>query len=204
MVRPWPRCPGIPTGSRRRRVLRGRPDPVVADDHTLRLWAGDGGPLATLDRGKFMAIVRYAGRPPPIRGETEIGDGRLWDQRRTARRLRGHTDQVRGPRRWPTAASCRGPRTAPCASGQPTAHPAPSSRDTPARSRAQRIIGDGRMLSWSRDHTLRLWGLDGASLATLEGHDEPVHGAKVTPRRPHPVVVLGRHVAPMEPGRRAP
>jgi WD40 repeat protein len=39
---------------------------------------------------------------------------------------------------------------------------------------------DGRILSWSRDNTLRLWdGATGSLLAMLEGHTRPVSGAAV-------------------------
>ena len=38
-------------------------------------------------------------------------------------------------------------------------------------------LRDGRLLSWSGDHTLRLWTADGAPLATLAGHTDPVEGA---------------------------
>jgi WD40 repeat protein len=39
-------------------------------------------------------------------------------------------------------------------------------------------LPDGRLLSWSDDHTLRLWdGASGACLAVLEGHTEWVNGA---------------------------
>jgi WD40 repeat protein len=39
-------------------------------------------------------------------------------------------------------------------------------------------LADGRILSWSSDHTLRLWdGTTGAQLATLEGHTKSVHRA---------------------------
>ncbi len=44
------------------------------------------------------------------------------------------------------------------------------------------VMPDGRLLSWSLDHTLRLWdGQTGAPLATLAGHTEEVVGALVLP-----------------------
>ena len=42
-----------------------------------------------------------------------------------------------------------------------------------------RVLADGRILSWSRDGTLRLWTADGAALAALEGHAGSVLGAMV-------------------------
>ena len=53
----------------------------------------------------------------------------------------------------------------------------------PGGARPSRAPGaaDGRILSWSGDHTLRLWGVDGAPLATLEGHTGAVWGATVLP-----------------------
>ncbi len=42
-----------------------------------------------------------------------------------------------------------------------------------------KVLKDGRILSWSSDHTLRLWdGQTGEILAVLEGHTEGVTGAK--------------------------
>jgi len=38
-------------------------------------------------------------------------------------------------------------------------------------------LGDGRLLSWSWDNTLRLWEADGKPLATLVGHTRGVDGA---------------------------
>ena len=38
-------------------------------------------------------------------------------------------------------------------------------------------LNEGRILSWSEDHTLRLWAGDGAPLATLQGHTRGVRGA---------------------------
>ena len=38
-------------------------------------------------------------------------------------------------------------------------------------------LEDGRLLSWSRDNTLRLWGADGAPGPALEGHEDWVRGA---------------------------
>jgi WD40 repeat protein len=38
-------------------------------------------------------------------------------------------------------------------------------------------LRDGRILSWSDDHTLRLWGADGAPIAALTGHTAWVNGA---------------------------
>ena len=42
-------------------------------------------------------------------------------------------------------------------------------------------LADGRLLSWSRDVTLRLWSEDGAPLAVLKGHTHRVSGATVLP-----------------------
>ena len=38
-------------------------------------------------------------------------------------------------------------------------------------------LSDGRLLSWSRDATLRLWGTDGSPESVLAGHTDPVTGA---------------------------
>jgi hypothetical protein len=38
-------------------------------------------------------------------------------------------------------------------------------------------LRDGNILSWSSDHTLRLWTVEGEILATLEGHTNKVTGA---------------------------
>jgi WD40 repeat protein len=38
-------------------------------------------------------------------------------------------------------------------------------------------LRDGRLLSWSRDWTLRLWAADGTELAVLRGHEDEVRGA---------------------------
>jgi WD40 repeat protein len=38
-------------------------------------------------------------------------------------------------------------------------------------------LRDGRILSWSRDNTLRLWRGDGTPIVTLTGHTEVVYGA---------------------------
>src|SRR6516164_2927500 len=38
-------------------------------------------------------------------------------------------------------------------------------------------LRDGRLLSWSDDHTLRLWSADGTLLAVLEAHSASVRGA---------------------------
>ena len=43
-----------------------------------------------------------------------------------------------------------------------------------------KVLADGRILSWSRDHTLRLWdGSSGACVAVMEGHTDKVWGAEV-------------------------
>jgi WD40 repeat protein len=42
-------------------------------------------------------------------------------------------------------------------------------------------LPDGRILSWSGDHTLRLWDLDGKPLAILAGHTAGVRGALALP-----------------------
>jgi WD domain, G-beta repeat len=41
------------------------------------------------------------------------------------------------------------------------------------------VLADGRLLSWSDDHSLRLWAADGAPLGELEGHTGSVNGALV-------------------------
>jgi WD40 repeat protein len=41
------------------------------------------------------------------------------------------------------------------------------------------VLADDRILSWSRDCTLRLWAADGTPLATLERHGQRILGAKV-------------------------
>jgi hypothetical protein len=42
------------------------------------------------------------------------------------------------------------------------------------------VFDDGRALSWSEDHTARLWDIaTGASLAVLRGHDGPLFGARL-------------------------
>ena len=42
------------------------------------------------------------------------------------------------------------------------------------------VLVDGRLLSWSEDHTLRLWdGRNGTCLAVLEGHTGRIRGALV-------------------------
>jgi hypothetical protein len=44
------------------------------------------------------------------------------------------------------------------------------------------VLPDGRVLSCSQDHTLRLWdGQSGSPLAVLEGHTDWVNGAQVLP-----------------------
>lgn len=46
------------------------------------------------------------------------------------------------------------------------------------------VLPDRRVLSWSIDHTLRLWSLDtGEELEALEGHEASVDGAMVTDER---------------------
>ena len=43
------------------------------------------------------------------------------------------------------------------------------------------VLPDGRFLSWSDDHTLRLWDDTGRPLAALEGHTDLVYGALALP-----------------------
>jgi NB-ARC domain/APAF-1 helical domain len=40
------------------------------------------------------------------------------------------------------------------------------------------VLGDGRLLSWSEDRTLRLWAADGTPLAVLAGHEREIYGAR--------------------------
>ena len=42
------------------------------------------------------------------------------------------------------------------------------------------MLPDGRVLSWSEDHTLRLWdGQSGAPLTVMEGHTDSIEGVQV-------------------------
>jgi WD40 repeat protein len=143
-------------------------------DETLRLWAADGAPLATL-RGHAVA------------GALELRDGRLlsWSWDETLRlwaadgaplaTLRGHAREVLGALElsdgrllsWSWDETLR----LWAADGAPL-----------ATLRGHAVAGalalrDGRLLSWSWDNTLRLWAADGAELATLRGHEGGVRGA---------------------------
>jgi WD40 repeat protein len=97
--------------------------------------------------------------------------------------LEGHTEGLPAPRSSPTAACCPGRGTARCGSG--TDRPVPNS--PPSAAMVVTVMGaqflpDGRLLSWSDDHTLRLWdGQTGAELATLRGHDAAVEGVQLLP-----------------------
>ena len=58
-------------------------------------------------------------------------------------------------------------------------------------------LGDGRLLSWSRDHTLRVWDVaSGACMATLEGHTDAVIGATTLPSGRSCHGVATAHFAP--------
>jgi WD40 repeat protein len=45
--------------------------------------------------------------------------------------------------------------------------------------RGATVLKDGRILSWSDDHTLRLWAVDGSSLSVIKGHTDEVKGVLV-------------------------
>ncbi len=152
-----------------------------SDDNTLRLWnRHSGAPLATC-----------VGHTDSVKGALELPTGsilswswgplRLWD---------GDTGKPLGTLRhthisWIIdAQEVSGGRILSCAvkklclwDGQSGALLTTLEGHT-QMVRGARELSDGRLLSWSWDHSLRLWdGLSGAPLAILEGHTDKVDGA---------------------------
>ena len=149
-----------------------------SNDESLRLWNGDGTPIAML-----------TGHTSSVRGAVQLADGRIlsWSNDESLRlwqldgtpitTMAGHTGNVNGAiklidRRllsWGGGNLLRFWD----ADGNPIAT---------LTGHTNSVLGviellDGRLLSWSDDKTLRLWDADGNLIATLTGHTSSVRGA---------------------------